>query len=67
MKVLLLDCLTVGVGSPGPNSKTVWKKGKPSGYETLARVSIVNENGKVVYDEFVKPSQRVTDYRYVKF
>ncbi|XP_023945965.2 RNA exonuclease 4 [Bicyclus anynana] len=29
----------------------------------LARVSIVNENGTVVIDEYVKPTSQVTDYR----
>ena len=29
----------------------------------LARVSIVNSHGHVLYDTFVKPKERVTDYR----
>ncbi|XP_050351414.1 RNA exonuclease 4-like [Nymphalis io] len=29
----------------------------------LARVSIVNQNGSVILDEFVKPTSTVTDYR----
>jgi len=29
----------------------------------LARVSIVNSNGKIIYDKFVKPTQKVTNYR----
>ncbi|XP_034835157.1 RNA exonuclease 4 [Maniola hyperantus] len=29
----------------------------------LARVSIVNENGMIVLDEYVKPTAQVTDYR----
>jgi DNA polymerase III epsilon subunit-like protein len=29
----------------------------------LARASIVNYNGHVVYDKYIKPSARVTDYR----
>jgi len=40
----------VGVGSNGSVSH-------------LARVSIVNTNGCVVYDSYVSPSQPVTDYR----
>jgi DNA polymerase III epsilon subunit-like protein len=30
---------------------------------TLARVSIVDQRGRCVYDTYVKPSERVTDYR----
>lgn len=29
----------------------------------LARVSIVNEYGEVIIDKYVKPTERVTDYR----
>lgn len=29
----------------------------------LARVSIVNQFGKCVYDKYVKPTEKVTDYR----
>ncbi|KAM0756574.1 ribonuclease H-like protein [Meredithblackwellia eburnea MCA 4105] len=47
---LAIDCEMVGVG--------------PSGVEsTLARVSIVNYHGVVVLDEFVRPREKVTDYR----
>ncbi|GAA6010156.1 hypothetical protein JCM11491_005367 [Sporobolomyces phaffii] len=47
---LALDCEMVGVG--------------PSGVEsTLARVSIVNYHGHTVLDRFVRPREKVTDYR----
>lgn len=29
----------------------------------LARCSVVNYHGEIVYDKFVKPKQRVTDFR----
>lgn len=49
-KALALDCEMVGVG--------------PGGEENLAaRVSIVNQFGKCVYDKYIKPTQPVTDYR----
>lgn len=45
-----MDCEMVGVG--------------PQGEESIAaRVSLVNQYGKCVYDKYVKPSQPVTDYR----
>ncbi|XP_016052054.1 PREDICTED: RNA exonuclease 4 [Miniopterus natalensis] len=51
-KALAMDCEMVGVG--------------PTGEESLAaRVSIVNQYGKCVYDKYVKPTQPVTDYRTV--
>ena len=31
--------------------------------EALARVSVVNYNGAIVYDKYVRPDARVTDYR----
>ena len=40
----------VGVGADGSDS-------------ILARVSIVNLYGKCVYDKYVKPTEKVTDYR----
>lgn len=40
----------VGVGEGGHRS-------------ILARVTLVNWNGEIVYDEFVKPTEEVTDYR----
>uniref|UniRef100_A0A8C5KKJ1 RNA exonuclease 4 n=1 Tax=Jaculus jaculus TaxID=51337 RepID=A0A8C5KKJ1_JACJA len=49
-KALALDCEMVGVG--------------PKGEESIAaRVSIVNQYGKCVYDKYVKPTEHVTDYR----
>ncbi|KAM7092584.1 RNA exonuclease 4 [Molossus nigricans] len=49
-KALALDCEMVGVG--------------PAGEDNLAaRVSVVNQFGKCVYDKYIKPAQPVTDYR----
>ncbi|XP_012929297.1 RNA exonuclease 4 isoform X2 [Heterocephalus glaber] len=49
-KALALDCEMVGVG--------------PQGEESIAaRVSLVNQYGKCVYDKFIKPTEPVTDYR----
>jgi RNA exonuclease 4 len=48
--ILALDCEMVGVGEYGLDS-------------ALARVTLVDWNGCVVYDEFVKPSEPVVDYR----
>ncbi|SCZ91447.1 BZ3500_MvSof-1268-A1-R1_Chr1-2g01415 [Microbotryum saponariae] len=47
---LAIDCEMVGVGPEGVES-------------ALARVSIVNYHGHVTYDSFVKPREKVTDYR----
>lgn len=47
---IALDCEMVGVG---PNGKR----------NMLARVSIVNEYGEVLMDKYVKPTERVIDYR----
>ncbi|KAL4513264.1 hypothetical protein Ndes2526B_g02036 [Nannochloris sp. 'desiccata'] len=49
-KMLALDCEMVGVGKRGDRS-------------ILARVSVVNSEGAVVYDSFVAPTEKVTDYR----
>lgn len=49
-RTVAMDCEMVGVGSDGEES-------------ILARVSIVNQFGKCVYDKFCKPTERVTDYR----
>ncbi|XP_029776880.1 RNA exonuclease 4 [Suricata suricatta] len=49
-RALAMDCEMVGVGPEGEES-------------VAARVSIVNQYGKCVYDKCIKPSQRVTDYR----
>ena len=47
---LALDCEMVGIGVDGLRS-------------TLARVSIVNWDGDIVYDQLIRPSEKVTDYR----
>ncbi|EGV64717.1 3'-5' exonuclease [Yamadazyma tenuis] len=49
-KYLAIDCEFVGVGPEGEES-------------ALARVSIVNFYGYTVYDKFVKPREKVTDWR----
>ena len=49
-RVLALDCEMVGVGRDGYRS-------------ILARVSVVNSDGNLVYDTFVAPTREVTDYR----
>lgn len=47
---LAIDCEMVGVGDKGSES-------------ILARVSIVNFHGATIYDQFVRPQEKVTDYR----
>jgi RNA exonuclease 4 len=49
-KLLAIDCEMVGVGKRGDRS-------------ILARVSVINSEGAVVYDSFVAPTEKVTDYR----
>ncbi|KAM5186682.1 RNA exonuclease 4 isoform 1-T1 [Callospermophilus lateralis] len=49
-RALALDCEMVGVGPKGEES-------------IVARVSLVNQYGKCVYDKYVKPTEPVTDYR----
>jgi len=49
-KILGMDCEMVGIGIGGTDSM-------------LARVSIVNHFGHAVYDTFVAPREKVTDYR----
>ncbi|XP_039586646.1 RNA exonuclease 4 [Passer montanus] len=49
-RAVAMDCEMVGVGPKGEDS-------------ILARVSIVNQFGKCVYDKYVKPTEKVTDYR----
>jgi len=49
-RVVGMDCEMVGVGTTGQDS-------------ILARVSIVNHFGHVLYDKFVAPREKVTDYR----
>ncbi|EDV29534.1 uncharacterized protein TRIADDRAFT_19790, partial [Trichoplax adhaerens] len=48
--VIALDCEMVGIGYDGKES-------------ALARVSIVNSYGETIYDKYVKPIEKVTDYR----
>ncbi|KAI5967546.1 REX4 [Candida margitis] len=48
-RILAIDCEFVGVG--------------PEKSSALARVTIVNFYGHVIMDEYVKPRQRVTDWR----
>ena len=48
--VLAIDCEMVGTGQGGVRS-------------VLARCSIVNQHGVVVYDKYVKTDEPVTDYR----
>ena len=45
-----MDCEMVGTGYEGKDS-------------ILARVSIVNQFGQCVYDKYVQPVDKVTDYR----
>ena len=45
-----MDCEMVGVGQGGMDS-------------VLARVSIVNQYGRCIYDKYVKPKEHVTDFR----
>ncbi|XP_042604083.1 RNA exonuclease 4-like [Cyprinus carpio] len=49
-RAVAMDCEMVGVGCDGEDS-------------ILARVSIVNHFGKCIYDNYVKPTEKVTDYR----
>ncbi|KAK7101817.1 uncharacterized protein [Littorina saxatilis] len=49
-KALAMDCEMVGVGKDGVES-------------VLARVSLVNQHGHCVYDKFVRPREKVTDFR----
>jgi DNA polymerase III epsilon subunit-like protein len=48
--IIAIDCEMVGVGTYGERS-------------ALARCSIVNVRGETVYDKFVKPIEKVSDYR----
>lgn len=49
-KYVAIDCEMVGIGE--------------NGYESaLARVSLVDFHGRQVYDSFVRPKERVTDWR----
>jgi RNA exonuclease 4 len=49
-RYLAMDCEMVGVGYKGRKS-------------SVARVTLVDWNGRIVYDEFVQQDQEVTDYR----
>ncbi|XP_048201664.1 RNA exonuclease 4 [Perognathus longimembris pacificus] len=49
-RALAMDCEMVGVGPTGEDS-------------IVARVSLVNQYGKCVYDKYVRPTEPVTDYR----
>ncbi|KAJ2674829.1 3'-5' exonuclease [Coemansia spiralis] len=49
-KFVAIDCEMVGAGFKGSRSM-------------LARVSIVNYHGHVIMDQYVKPTEPVTDYR----
>ncbi|KAI7873460.1 exonuclease [Mucor mucedo] len=49
-KYVAIDCEMVGVGPEGTDS-------------ALARVSLVNFHGAVLLDIYVKPQEKVTDYR----
>ncbi|KAH8681757.1 hypothetical protein BX600DRAFT_429674 [Xylariales sp. PMI_506] len=49
-KYVALDCEMVGIG--------------PDGYDSvLARASLVDFHGRQIYDSFVRPKERVTDWR----
>ena len=48
-KAVSMDCEMVGVGDGKDNM--------------LARVSIVNQHGEMIYDKFVKPMEDVVDFR----
>ncbi|KAL7927346.1 ribonuclease H-like domain-containing protein [Trichoderma austrokoningii] len=49
-KYVAIDCEMVGVG--------------PGGHESvLARISVVDFHGRQIYDSYVKPVERVTDWR----
>ncbi|NXT54873.1 REXO4 exonuclease, partial [Pluvianellus socialis] len=49
-RAVAMDCEMVGVGPKGEDS-------------IVARVSLVNQFGKCIYDKYVKPTEKVTDYR----
>ncbi len=48
--LVALDCEMVGVGPEGERS-------------ALARVAVVNQDGNVLLDTFVRPKEKVTDFR----
>lgn len=49
-KIYAIDCEMVGIGIDGTGNM-------------VARVSIVNENGNIVMDKYVKPQEKVINYR----
>jgi len=49
-KAVAIDCEMVGVGENGKDS-------------ILARVSLVNSAGECFYDKYVRPTEKVSDYR----
>lgn len=49
-KYVAVDCEMVGIGPDGRDS-------------ALARISLVNWHGQVLYDTFVQPNMAITDYR----
>lgn len=49
-RAVAMDCEMVGVGPDGEDS-------------IVARVSLVNQFGKCIYDKYVKPTEEVIDYR----
>lgn len=49
-KYIAIDCEMVGVGPEGLTS-------------ALARVSLVNFHGQVIFDKYVKPVERIVNYR----
>ena len=57
-EVFAIDCEMVGVGPPGSGSR-----GGERRKDTLARVSIVNIQEMCILDEYVKPSEEVTNFR----
>ncbi|XP_050523460.1 RNA exonuclease 4-like [Daktulosphaira vitifoliae] len=50
IEVVAIDCEMVGIHPDGQGNM-------------LARVSIVNSKGDTIYDKFVKPTEKVTDFR----
>ncbi|XP_037026902.1 RNA exonuclease 4 [Bradysia coprophila] len=49
-KHIAMDCEMVGIGFQGKD-------------HMLARISIVNQQGEIIMDKYVKPSESVVDYR----
>lgn len=61
-QVVAIDCEMVGVGPP-IGHKTRNGKRDPIRRSALARVSIVDFHGHVVLDAYIKPREKVTDFR----